>query len=146
MQRAERIERIKTHGPAVLRAIDIDWQLQLPQDWRALPHYPFVRVGALCRLDPAGRPHYNFDTALRPPPRSGLAARLEVRLALNILDHEMRCRAVGGTWSATSAVALTLAVRFAETHLAHRLGTDWVVPRSEIEGWLARPTRQRRGR
>jgi hypothetical protein len=146
MQRAERIERIKTHGPAVLRAIDIDWQLQLPQDWRALPHYPFVRVGALCRLDSAGRPHYNFGTPLRARARDGLAARLEVRLALNILDHEMRCRAVGSVWCPTSAVALTLAAQVAEMHLRPRLGTDWVVPRTEIDGWLNLSTVRRRTR
>lgn len=106
--------------------------------WRNVADWDLATFGAIARIDPEGREHFNFPQTytLKHGVRMGTTPTLALAvetLAVNVLAPfvmDARCGARGGRLRA-------LARFFAADVLVHAAGSEWRISPDVVRAWLA---------
>jgi hypothetical protein len=106
--------------------------------WRNVADWDLATFGAISRLDPEGREHFNFPQTytLKRGVRMGTTPTLTLAaetLAMNLLAPFV----IDADGPVRRARLRALARVFAEQVLADAAGSDWRISRDAVRAWLA---------
>lgn len=129
------LRRTASARPNGVRRAAFRWQAVT---WRNVADWDLATFGAIARLDPEGREHFNFPQTytlkrgvrMGTTPTRTLAAET---LAMNLLAPFV----VDTDGTLRRAHLRALARVFAEQVLAEAAGVDWRISREAVQSWLA---------